>query len=206
MADVAFPANPAIATTGKLRDALVNFVCAYALPIMPPDNVFFANQNRQSLPAFSEEFASIYIVSQIRHGTSVERPIPGTGEAPDLLEIISLQEYLIQIDLYSNGQHARQRAMTITNVCGSSIGPLFFNQEQYGGCSLLSCDDPRDMTGIMDSQQYVQRFMIQLRCTMPEITTVELPGFDEVVMGGLPDGSGGMRPGYFENVEVHHKI
>ena len=192
--DIAFPVSPALASPGKLKDAIYDFICAYALPALLPENVFWANQNRQALPAGLEDFCSLYIVSQSRHGTSVEYLIPSMDSYPDRVAIASLFEYLVQIDFYSNSlNYARNRAMTIANVGRSSIGPQFFNQEKYGGCSLLYTDDPRDMTGVMDSQQYVQRFMLQLRCTMPEITTVELPGFDFAEMNRV------------ENVEVHHK-
>ncbi len=193
--DVAFPVSPALVTPGRLKDATYDFVCTYAIPSVLPENVFWANQNRAALPAGLEDFCSLYIVSQVRHGTPVEFVLPGDDVMPDKIGIYSLFEYLVQIDLYSNSlNYARERAMTIANIGRSSIGPQFFNQEKYGGCSLLYVDDPRDMTGVMDSQQFVQRFMVQIRCTMPEVTTVELQGFDEVKITRI------------EDVNVHHKI
>lgn len=193
MSQIAQPSNPALASNGRLKDAVYDFTSMYALPSVDPDNIFWANQNRAALPAGIEDFISLYLVSQVRHGTPVEILIPGEDITPDKLGISSLYEYLIQIDFYSNSlNYARDRAMTIANIGRSSIGPQFFNQPQYGGVSLLYVDDPRDMTVVMDSQQFVQRYMVQLRCTQPEITTVEFQAFDVVELNRV------------ENVDVHH--
>ncbi|MDR2947122.1 MAG: hypothetical protein LBV79_10300 [Candidatus Adiutrix sp.] len=189
MADIATPINPAIATSGQLQDALYAFVLAYGIPAMDGANIYHANQNRMSLPDGLEEYATIYIMSPVRHGTAVEKLIPGEGEAADRLSITSLFEYLVQIDFFSEDTRARQRAMTVANVGRSSIGPQFFRQY---GVSLLYVDDPRDMAFVGDAQQYVQRWMLTLRVTMPEITTVEFPGFEEAEISRL------------ENVDVHH--
>ncbi len=189
--DIAIPTSPVRVSTGRLRDAVYDFTAMYAIPEIDQENIFWANQNRMSLPAGIEDFISLYIVSQVRHGTAVECTIPGVGNEPDRIGIVSLFEYLIQIDIYSNSlNYARDRAMTIANIGRSSIGPLFFNQYD---CSLLYVDDPRDMTAIMDSQQFVQRYMVQLRCCMPEATTVNFDTFDTAYITRI------------ENVDVHHK-
>lgn len=197
-ADIATPTNPAIATTGQLQDALYDFVMFYGLPALDGANIYHANQNRLSLPEGLEEYATIYVMSPVRHGTAVERMIPGEDTAPDNLSITALFEYLVQIDFYSVDARARQRAMTVANIGRSSIGPQFF---QKYGVSLLYVDDPKDMAFVGDTQQYVQRWMLTLRVTMPEVTTVEFPGFDVVDLGGEQHG----RPGFFENVDVHHR-
>lgn len=189
MPEMALPINPEIATTGRLKDALFSFVAMYGIPDFPAQNIYHANQNRMSLPADLEEYATIYILSPIRHGTPVETLIPGEGNAPDKLAITSLFEYMVQIDFYSSGNAARERALVLANIARSSIGPQFFQQF---GVSLLYADDPSDLTFVGDAQQYVQRWMITLRVTMPETTTVELPGFDVVAINRL------------ENVDVHH--
>lgn len=193
--NIAQPSNPAIATTGQIMDALCDFVLAYGSPAgtvpLPGDNIYFANQNRESLPPESEEYATIYIGNGVRHGTAVEVCIPGVDDAPDKLGLASLFEYMVQIDIYSWTQAARERAMTLANLGRSSIGPQHFNNYK---CSLLYVDDPRDMTGVGDAQQYVQRYMLTLRVTITELTTVDLEAFDTVKITRL------------ENVEVHHKI
>lgn len=188
---IAQPTNPERVPVGRLKDAIYDFTAMYALPAVSTDNIFWANQNRAALPAGLEDFISLYIVSQVRHGTAIEALVLGEEGNPDKIGIQSLFEYLIQIDLYSNSLNfARDRAMTIANVGRSSIGPQFFNQY---GCSLLYVDDPRDMTAVMDSQQYVQRYLVQIRCTMPEVTTVEMQMANTVAMERV------------ELVDAHHK-
>lgn len=186
--DIATPSSPDIATKGNLYDALYDFVAMYAIPVMDGNNIFFSNRNRMSLPSGHEEYAVIDVLSSVRHGTATEKLIPGNGSEPDKLVIGSLFEYLVQVDLYSVDETARQRAMTLANV-GMRVGPQFFNQY---GCSFLYMDNPRDMAFVGDANQYVQRWMLTLRVTMPELTTVELPGFDSVAVERI------------ENVDVHH--
>ena len=190
MADIAQPINPAIATIGQLKNALYDFVLMYGIPTMDGANIYHANQNRMSLPDDLEEYATIYVASPVRHGTAVERTIPGEGETPDQLAIVSLFEYLVQIDFFSEDDLARQRAMVLSNIGRSSIGPQFFNQYDV---SLLYVDDPRDLTFVGDAQQYVQRWMLTLRVTMPEITNVELQAFNEAHTSRV------------EDVDMHHK-
>lgn len=187
--DIAIPSSPSIATRGDLYTCLYDFVQTYALPSLDPQNIYMANQNRFSLPEDLEDYAVIDVITSIRHGTAIEQIIPGEGDAPDKLLIGSLFEHLVQVDFYSQGDFAQQRAITIANV-GMRVGPQFFNQY---GCSLLYMNDPRDMTIISESNQYVSRWILELRATIPIYTLVDLPGFDSAVISRI------------ENVDVHHK-
>ena len=188
--DEATPTNPAVATTGTLQDALYDFALVYGLPALDGARVFHANQNRMSLPPAMEEYAVIDVLTAVRRGTAVSYMIPGEGGEPDKYMVGSLFEYLVQIDFYSEDEKARQRAMTVANIGRSSMGPRFFRRY---GCSLLYAGDPRDMAFVGDANQYVQRWMVELRVTMPEMTTVDLPGFDTVAISRV------------EDVDAHHK-
>lgn len=171
-----------------LKNCLYDFVQGYALPSLADDSIFLAHQNRFSLPDQMDEYAVIEVASATRHGTSVTE-IKASENGDDRLIIVSLFEYTVKLDFYSNSDAAKQRAMALANISGE-IGPDFF--KRYG-CSLLHTSDPKNMTGINDSNQYLQRWQLEISATMPEVSsfpieTATCVGFSR-----------------FEDVDAHHK-
>lgn len=191
MKDIARPFNPAPLSEADIYTACKDFVLAYGLPALPPDNVIQGWQNRAALPAGTNEYAIISLLFDTQHGTTVETfkaDAPDTAP-PGQITAKALVEVQAQIDFCSRDDAARQRARRLAVVTRSGIGVQFFNDR---GLSCLYADNARDISFVGDAKQFVRRWMTVLHLTLWEGVTADFDYFNRVSVSRL------------ENVDVHH--
>jgi hypothetical protein len=148
-------------TMPDIYGACYDFVKAFAFPGVDGACIFEDASNDASRPKGSNEFAIISILGGVRRGTTVERFI-NTGADDDKsekLELRTLYEALVQVDLYSDSKDARRRAHTMETLARSSVGVSFFGP--YGiGCNYA--DDVRELTYTDEQRRIVHRYMVTL--------------------------------------------
>lgn len=125
-------------------------------------HVLAGNQNNLALPPSRE-----YIINTVLDHRNVGTPVQGTAwdEENKAAEVVlsQLVEITAQIDCYSNSpETARSRAETITIVGRSVPGTDFFSGY---GISSLYADDAKNLTNVVDENQFVQRWMTTLHLT-----------------------------------------
>lgn len=190
--DVARPFDPTPVAEVDIYEVCRQFVLEYGLPALSPEHVRQGWQNKASLPAGTNEYAIISILSEVRHGTTVETfdaPDPSKDD-PGNLSLNALMELLVQIDFCSIDDTARRRAQRLAIVSRSSVGPMFFNDR---GMSLLYADDAKDISFVGSENQFVRRYMVTLHATISEGVAVKYDYFDTVKMERV------------EDVDMHHK-
>lgn len=172
------PVNPVSTSWPDVISAVQAFLFKYAVPALPLDNVICGNFNRAALPN-TDELTIYSFLRHERHGTNVETfDAAAVAEDQDgALETSTLIEAVLQIDFYSRTDAARQRAQTVETIAKSSSAVQFF--KPYG-ISCLYASDIRDMTGMMDAEQYVQRYMLELHLSFWSTVSQGLPWFDAV--------------------------
>lgn len=187
--NIARPYDPFILPETHIYEAVRQFIYAYALPKLALENIYQGWQNRATLPPRTNEFATMYILRGTQVGTTIET-FQADPDAVGVAGLHSLVELVIQLDFYSEDDKARQRARNIAMACRSTWGPLFFSQY---GMSALYAEEVRDLSGVMDAQQYVRRFMTSLHLSLNEALFANFDHFEQVRVERL------------ENVDVHHK-
>lgn len=189
--------NPQALTEAKVYEACRAFV-AFAAAV-PPERIVQGWQNHAALPAGTNEYAVVSVLSSRQHGTSVETfaaPNPDPAE-PGRLTVQGLMELTVQIDFCSEDDDARRRADSLAVATRSSLGVSFFNDY---GLSALYADDPRDISFVGDARQFVRRWLVTIHLcgggdnhdSGPGLT-VEAPFFDRAAVSRI------------ENVDVHHQ-
>jgi hypothetical protein len=142
--------------------ACYDFVKAFAFPGVDGAHIFEDASNDATRPKDSNEFAVISILGGTRRGTTIERFV-NTGAAddePEKLQLRTLYETLVQIDLYSDSKDARRRAYTLETLARSGVGVNFF--KPYGiGCHYA--DDVRELSYSDEHERLVHRYMVTLR-------------------------------------------
>jgi len=172
------PSNPALAQDVDIYAAVYEFVRQYAVPLIPPANIYRGWQNYSALPPSSNEYAIISIISNTRRGTTVEEYNAPDPETDGTLSLHELVQCRVQIDCYSDDDnHARQRAQALETIARSTVGPAFFKQHNIG-CNHAS--DVRSMSHVDGSKQYVKRCMTELYLTYWASVGLSLPWFDSV--------------------------
>lgn len=177
------PVSPSLQTPKDLYLATYEFLTLYALPDYPAGNIYRGYQNRAALPAGSNEYAIMQITGQYRRGTNVDS-YSAEGMAQDedgTLTTRELVECDMQLDFYSDSDSARLRAQTVETLARSGLASQFFTQSFDVGC--LYAGDLRDLSGITDADQYVQRFSVTLRLCCWVGVNVKIPWFDAVAVG-----------------------
>lgn len=171
------PANPVRVTWPGVIAAVQAFLHKYTG--VPLDQVICGNFNRAALPE-TDELVLYYPIRFERHGTNVETfdaaaVEPGQDGA---LKTSTLVECVFQVDCYSaDGITAMQRAQAVETIAKSSSGVQFFMQHDI---SCLYASDIRDLTGTLDADQYVWRFMTELHLSFWSTVEQGLPWFDAV--------------------------
>jgi hypothetical protein len=192
MTDPALALNPAPLYEADVYAACRAFVLAYALPAMQAQNVFQGWQNRAALPAGSEDYAVISIISASRRGTGLETfsaPDPDPA-APGILKIEALFKVAARIEFCAEGDRARRRAQRCAALARSGPGVGFFNGR---GLSCLYADEVREHSFRGEAQQFVRRYATILHLSLWSGLSLEVPYFDKASLSRL------------EDVDVHHK-
>ena len=154
--------TPAAGPTPDIYGAVYDYVLAYGLPSLAPENIYRGWQNRSALPANSNEYAVISVFESSRRGTNVEILL-NTGAEEDEPEIYQSRAYFevrVQVDLLSDSDLGRQRAITLVTAARSSLGVNFF--KPYG----ITCQyaEPiREIPQIDEANQFVRRYATSLR-------------------------------------------
>jgi len=183
------PENPNYTTWPAVISAVQAFLYKYAVPAVTKDQIICGNFNRAALPD-TDELILYYPIRFERHGTNIETfdaaaVQPGQDGA---LTTQTLIEFVMQVDCYSHdAMTAMQRAQAIETIARSYSAVQFFNARNI---SCLYASDVRDLTGPLDAEQYVWRFMTELHLSfwaqisqgLPwfEATTLELKNVDVV--------------------------
>lgn len=172
------PENPVLSTWPDVITAVHGFLAKYAVPAIDADHIICGNFNRAALPN-TDELIIYTILRHERHGSNVETfdasaVEPGQDGA---LQTAALNECVLQVDFFSRGDAARQRAQAVETIARSSSAVQFFRPR---GISCLYASDIRDMTGTMDAEQYVWRFMTELHLSFWSVVSQGLPWFDAV--------------------------
>jgi hypothetical protein len=184
------PLNPLIENDIDVYGAVYEFVKEYALPSIPPENIFRGWQNRAYLPPQSNEFAVISIISHERRGSNVETFSAETEGEDGRLTSSELIICRVQVDCYSaSDASARTRAQMLEKAARGSIAPRFFARFGMGCCY---ASNARDMSVVNGSKQFVNRWMTEISLSYPSAFSVGLPWFDAAKFDRV------------ENVDVHH--
>jgi hypothetical protein len=182
MTDIAQPSNPVLVAEADAYAACVVFVKEYA----GIDAVYQGWQNRSALPAGSNVYAVVSLLSSLPIHTPIERQIDDVS-----YEVSRENELLMQIDVCGeNDYEARQKAQMLHLAASSSIGIQYFNAL---GLSCLYADDPRDLSFVGDATQFVRRYMTTLHLSSWSRFTVNYEWFDTAAAR-------------IENVDVHHPV
>lgn len=164
-------------TTDRLTVAVREYLKNFATPEYPNSDarhIVNGFLNDVSLPSDGNEIAVFTPRAMHRHGTTLEGNVSDDGT-------IRLGEYVeveVQVDCYSASRYyAQQRAQTYEMVGRSSYGVAHF--KKYG-LDLLYVDDAQNLTSIMDSDQYVSRWMVTLHIGLKKAVVLQQDGFSAV--------------------------
>lgn len=172
------PYNPQPLQQADVYLAVYNFVQGYALPALEPANIFRAWPNRAHLPPASNEYAVITLLYANRRGTNAQKfDFDPQTEGDGVLTLLELKEAAVQIDFYADDDSAEQRASALELVMRSELASLFF--APYG-ISPLYADDPKELTGVDGSRQYVKRYMLTLHLSFYASLSATIGWFDHV--------------------------
>lgn len=171
--------------------AFYNFVLAYGLPRLPAANIYRGWQNRSALPPGSNEYAVISILGTNRRGTTVDELViqgvpPDQGE---LYQLRTMYEAVVQVDLCSETDLARQRSYSLETSFRSMLGTNFFSKY---GITAQYCSPIREMSNVDGSDQFVRRYSIDFNIEYWAGVDVDSAWFNQVVIQRL------------ENVDAHH--
>ena len=162
-------------------DKLLRSVKAYielCCPNVDPKTVFMGNQNRISLPPDCNEYCIFSIVNTAEHGTP--RVSESYNEETGAFNAIvkRIVEVIVQVDFYSdNVLKAQERAQTLSMTARSVVGSDFFKSYDV---ALLNADMPQNTTVVIDSEQYVQRFTVDLHLMYTHSAEFGYSYFDSV--------------------------
>ncbi len=146
---------------------------------IPPEYIFWGNQNNIALPQNSQDYVIFFLLSTVRHGTN----IPNYNDAAETESADTELEYTVQVDFYSavdgtnDGSKAMLRAQTLETL--SRMGVL---NELIGpsGLHFLFAEDARDTTFVGGDNSYVRRWTVMLHMAGHVNVTIEMPGFTNV--------------------------
>ena len=184
------PAGPD--ATPDIYGAVYDFVERWAYPGLESPCIFRDASNDAARPAGSNEFAIISVLGSTRRGTTIERfnNTNAPDENPEQIQLRTLYDCLVQIDLYSDDDEARRRAHTLETMARTSVGVNFFKKPYGIGCNYA--DDVRELSCTDESRRMVHRYMVTLHLTY---------------WGGVDIGSAWFKDATLnrvEDVDAHH--
>jgi len=142
----------------NIYEAVRAFLIKYAFPDIPAPAIRQGWENRTSLPAGTQSYAVMSILTTTRHGTNViQSTYTSSTFNTHHLENV---EALVQIDICASDDSARRRIQAVETIAQSEEACTFF--DAYG-LAPLSADDVRDTTFIGGESQYVRRYTTSLR-------------------------------------------
>ena len=160
--DTAFSGLAAL-PEADIYSACRDFVCACALPPLDPAAVFQGWQNRAALPAASEDYALISLISASQHGTAIERFCAPDPALPGRLSIEALLKVAVMLEFCGEGDAPRLRAQRCVLLARSSLGAAFFNER---GLSSLYADPVREHCFKAETGQFVRRYATALHLSL----------------------------------------
>lgn len=183
--------NPQALSAPDVYAAVYDFVAAWALPAINPDYIIRGWQNRSHRPPDTNEYAVISVLSEVRRGTNVTtlRTDPQNTDDGALVKG-KLTECMVQIDFCSDNETARQRAAALETAMRDEFACDFF--ASYG-INALYADDPRELSFVDGSEQFVKRYMITLHMSYWSELSASSDWFNQVQITRV------------EDVDAHHK-
>lgn len=153
---------------------LRKFLFQYAQPKLKDINhVLVGYNNNLSLPADGNDFCIVTVVSETRRGQTIESFDPSPDEA---VAYRTYYEQVVQVDCYSSDLYnARYRAEAFETLARTETGVNFFEEQ---GFDLLYADGLRDLSAVMDSNQYISRWTFNLYLGIWKEVTIEQQYFD----------------------------
>lgn len=185
------PENPAPIAEADIYAAIREFILAYALPALHPDNVYFDKSTADS--AGTDDYALISIISATQRGTPLESfsvPAPENPAAPGILRIETLMDVAVQVKFYANNDNARLRAQRVGAVLRSATGAQFFADR---GLSGLYADAVRQCPVEDSASQPARCYETILHVPVWSGDSVEVQYFDTV------------RLEHLEDIDAHHR-
>lgn len=179
--------TPGLIAEPDVYAAVYDFILAYALPALSPDNIIRGWENREHLPPDTNDYAIMTVMNKTRVGTNVTMDAGGDAEAQ---EIRTLRRIDVQIDFCSDDDKAMRRAACIETVTRDPVGVAFFKPYRL---SCLYAEDVRAVEYVDGSDQFVKRCIVTLHLAAWSGLSVPVPHFDKARVSRL------------ENVDVHHK-
>lgn len=175
-------ANPV--STPDIYAACRDFVLAYALPDLEPENVLPGWEDITSLSSGLNEFAVISISQSTQHGSTLENftvPAPEQN-GPGYLTLRGLIEVQVQIDFYAANETAWLRAQRLALVTRSSLGNLFFSDY---GLSALSAGDVQKLEPTGETTELPGGYSIIIHLSLTTALNIETEYFDTVNLARL---------------------
>ena len=147
-------------TTAKIQKALEDFCLNFATPpLADAMHVVLGFTNQRTLPSDGNDFCIVTPITQRRAGTTIEH---WEKQGPGTIELREYVELDVQLDCFSSSiyeDHARQRAQTYETVCRSSVGVQHFREYDI---DCLYSEGCTNLSAVIDSAQYVSRWMVML--------------------------------------------
>ena len=180
------PLNPQLESQDNVLRAMIDFINICAVPPLELDCIFLGYNNDLSLPKENDDFAVVYLLNSIRHGTGITE-FDSENERRIIKEY---HEHNLQIDFYSTNQFdARTRAQNCSTLARTDVGVNFFRQFNL---DCLSSNPLQNMSGLLDAQRYVSRYTLQMQVGQWHKISIDQDFFEKVDLR-------------IENVDVHHK-
>ena len=152
--------------------------------------IFRGNQSRMVLPKKGAYCIYTPIIRQ-RRGTNVYS-FDAVGKPDDKNGVDSISTLVlvnVQVDFYAD--NAAQNAQALEIASRSYIGTDYFKQlETPVNVRVCTAENPRNLTGIDQSDQYEERWSVMITTEINAGITHELPWFEDVhFRRKLPDGT-----------------
>lgn len=154
--------------------ALKKFIAKFAQPSLKDINhVLNGYSNNLSLPIDGDDFCVVTVLSENRKGQTMQT-FPLSPENSVIYR--TYYEQVIQVDCYSRDiYNARYRAETLETLARTETGVEFFLENDF---DLLYADGLRDLSAVLDSAQYVSRWIFNLYLGKWKQVTIEQQYFD----------------------------
>ncbi len=154
--------NPAPLQQPDLYGAVYDLTLTYALPALNPQDIFKGEQELAARPPAGTEYAVVSVLGSIRRGSNVETLLDtGADEKdPETYQIRAYYETVVRIDLYSDSDLGRERAVALESLSRSILGNAFHLPYEL----TIHYADPLKETSYTDeSSQFVRRHSLDLR-------------------------------------------
>ena len=133
--------------------AIKDFIVAFAVPSITPLNVYRGQQRAAVLPK-SNDFVIFTPQHEQRLSKTEERLRLKSSEGT----YSTFYECTYQIDFY--GENARERAYCLANMVQTEAADKVVHKH---GVRLIDVSNIRNLTGVLDDDQYTARYSLDLR-------------------------------------------